>query len=376
MKIGIDAHNLEEERTGVARYLLNLLNVWKDRKDDNQYILYFQNKIPQNEILDSPKFTKKIIKNIFRIKSNALWEHYSLPHTLKKDQVDIFFSPSYISPIFYKGKIIIVLHDICYEAHPEWFNFSNRILLKEISKISARKAKLIVTVSEHSKNEIIKYYKADKKKIFVAYLGADPKFMPIQNKEKIQEIKEKYKIKDKFIFFVGSMFNRRCIPELLEAFQKIKEKYPDYQLLLIGRNHTYPYINIENTISNINNYFQDEAVLQYNFIEDDNDLNLLYNAAEMTIYLSLYEGFGLPLIESMACGTPVITNQATSLAEVADRAAIFVNPKSSNSIANGIEKIISSSSLQKELQEKGIAQAKKFNWQQTAEETIKLFMSS
>lgn len=372
MKIGIDAHNLEYEQTGVARYLLNMLITWKDRKDDNEYILYFQNKIPKNKILSSPKFRKKILKNPFGIKSNALWIHHSLPKALKKDCAEILFSPSYISPFLYRGKLAIALHDICYEAHPEWFSPLNKILLKEISKHSAQKADIIFTISQHSKSEIIKYYKVDPQKVYINYCAPDKKFQPTQDQKAIKEIKDKYKIKNEFIFYIGSMFNRRYIPEILQAFQKIKEKHPDYQLLLIGRNHTYPHIKIEKQIAIINKYFKEDAVLHHDNIAKDSDLNLLYNAAKITIYLSSYEGFGLPPVESMACGTPVITNKATSLAEVGNNAVLFVIPQNINNIAEGIEKLITDTTFYNTLKEKGLKKAAEFSWEKSALATINI----
>lgn len=372
MKIAIDAHNLENEQTGVARYLLNMLNVWRNRNDNHQYILYFQNKIPANEILNSHKFIKKIVKNSLGIKSNALWQHFTFPKALKKNNIDILFSPSYISPLFYKGKLAIVLHDICYEAHPEWFSPVNRFLLKEISKYSAKKANIVFTVSEYSKKEIVKYYKVDKEKIFVIYNAADPHFSNIENQSLLSTVKEKYQIKNKFIFFIGSIFNRRYISELLQAFKKIRNNYPQFQLLLIGKNHTYPFIDIERQVQDINILFKDTAIIQQDFIKNDDDLNLLYNAATATIYLSEYEGYGLPLIESMTCSTPVITNSETSLPEIGQNAVLYVDPKSPRDIAAGIEKIILDQNLVKSLREKGIKRSQDFSWEESAKVTIKI----
>jgi len=356
LRIGIDAHSLEKQRTGVGRYLFNLLQEWNKLNLDLEFILYFKNNIP-NDIPINSRTTSRELKT----KSNALFMHCFLPRAAKKDKVDILFCPSYIAPILYRGKIALTLHDIVYEAKPDLYNWPSifdKILLKKFSRISAKKANIIFTCSEFSKKEILKHYKISSKKVFNIPLAADKSFKKINDENKLKEIKKKYHIKDKFIFYVGSIFNRRFIPEIIQAFQKNQ----GYQFLIAGKNYTNYKINQEN-------------VIHVDHIES-NDLVLLYNAADLFVWLSSYEGFGLPPLEAMACGTPVITTKMASLPEVVGNAAIIVNnPKNINEISNAIYRGLTDNNLRNKLSKKGIEQANKFSWKKTAEKTLNLLIN-
>ncbi len=386
MTIAIDARSLEGQKTGVGRYLINLLKYWKGEKD-LRFILYFQNSIPEDKILKSRNFIKKIIKNPINLKSNAFWQHFTLLAALKKDHPIFFFSPSYLLPFFCSIKSAVTIHDISYEARPEWFSLSNRILLRKMSFCAAKKAEIIFTPSNFSKNEIIKYYKVNPEKIKVTPLGVGEsfkkksvQFLPQNNSaavqdnykfddsEKIKKIKEKYGIKNKFVFYIGSIFNRRHLSKIIKAFEKLN--LPDYQFLIIGKNHTYPFVDIEKQIQKTNNFLKRNAIIKKDYLFDE-DLILIYNFASLFIWLSDYEGFGLPILESMASATPVITNKTGSIPEVAGDAAIFVkNTTDTEEISQAIYKGLTDENLRKDLIEKGFQQVKKFSWEKCARETL------
>jgi len=364
MKIGIDAHSLEGKRTGVGRVLINLLEQW-DNFDlsDTKFILYFKKEIPELNL--SNKFEKKLINS----NSNALFIHYYLPKEAKKDKIDLLFCPSYVSPIFYKGKTALILHDIIYQAHPEMYNwpsFWDRILLKKFSKISAKKAEIIITPSEFSKNEVIKHYKVNSDKVFNIAWGVDNDFRIIKDNKELIKIKEKYKIKDKFIFYIGSIFNRRHLPEIIKAFKKIANRLPNYQFLIFGAN----YANIPKQ------EFNHEKIIYQEYLSGK-DLIKLYNAADLTIYLSDYEGFGLPPLESIVCGTPVITSRKASIPEVVSEAGIYIEDNSNiNEISEAIYSGLTDNSLRQELINKGLEQASKFSWQKSAKKILDILFKS
>jgi len=360
MKIGIDCHNLETKRTGTGRYLMNLLKYWA--KENAEFILYFKNQIP-DDIPESKNFQKKILQT----NSNFWFEHILLPRTIKKDGIDIFFSPSYVLPIKLPRNIrtAVAIHDVSYEAHPEWYSSINRILLRKISKKSAKKADVIFACSEFTKNEILKYYKINLEKIFVIPLAADEEFTPYHSLEGAE-----YGIKNKFIFYAGAIFQRRFIPETIEAFKKIVARLPEYQFLISGPNYTYPFIDIDNLIKKANQEIGREAILYIDYVSDK-DLVNLYNGADLFIWLSSYEGFGLPPLEAMACATPVITTKMASLPETVGDAAVYVeDPRNIDEIVHAISKILSNEKTRNWLIEEGLKQSQKFSWRKTAEETL------
>lgn len=379
MIIGIDCHNLEGYRTGTARYLMNLLEHWakefppkadQPRTENIELILYFKERTP-NDI--SPK-NKNFKSRVLKTNSNAWFEHVLLPRAIKKDKIDIFFSPSYILPFWLPKRVkkAVALHDISFEAHPKWYSLLNRILLRGVAKKTIKKADLIFVPSQFTKKEIIKYYKIYPKKIFVIPLAADQKFKNVGYP--VSHIKKKYGVRDKFIFYVGAIFNRRFIPEVIKAFSKIASNFPNYQFLIAGPNYTYPFIDVDELVKKTNHKIKREAILRVDYVQD-NDLVFLYNAADLFVWLSEYEGFGLPPIEAMACGTPVLTTKKTSLAEVLGNYPVWVDdPKDVDEISRKMYKILTNKNLCQELVKKGLAQAQKFSWQKTAEKTLQILL--
>ena len=201
MKIAIDARSLESSKTGVGRYLSNLLKFWKTEKNV-QFVLYFKDEISNDELINSDNFESVLLKNPLGFSSNFFFQHFLLPFRFKKDKVDFFFSPFYLKPIYCPVKSSIVLHDISYEAHSEWFDFKSQVILKTLSKISAKTTDKIFTVSNYSKDEIVKFYNIDPNKITVTHLAPDNSFSKIDDIEKIKNLKEKYGL-DKFVLCIG-----------------------------------------------------------------------------------------------------------------------------------------------------------------------------
>lgn len=324
MKIAIDGRSLENKITGVGRYLGNLLRYWQKYSTVN-FIIYFKDRIPELSVLDSKNFKTKLVKP--SINSNALWQHWTLSRALKEDYPDVFFSPSYILPFNYNGKSVVTIHDISYEAHPEWFPASERLFLRYASKKSAMKAKHIFTVSEFSGLEIMKYYKISPDKISVIYIGPDEYFKKITRSTSIKDIslfKEKYGLRSDFIIFNGSMFSRRRPKEFLEAFHRLKtETRLPLQLVVVGEDMTYPKQHIDKYIAEINSALKEEAVIHMNFMPEE-DLLVAYNMALFDVYISDYEGFGLPPLESLACGTPSIVSNTEVSREIMGDNAFFV----------------------------------------------------
>jgi glycosyltransferase involved in cell wall biosynthesis len=367
MKIGIDCHNLEGQRTGVGRYLWNLLKEWSG--PDLQFFLYFKNEIPQDvkKLSDERKGNLRLLNG----KSNALFKHWLLPRAAIRDKVNVLFCPDYVLPAyvgFTKSyiKTAVTIHDIMYEARPNeysWPSWKDKILLKWASRQSAKRADIIFAPSEFTKGEILKYYKLNLEKVVVTPLAPDPIFRPYAHDRK-----------DKYIFFVGSIFNRRFLPQAIQAFTEFGKSYSDFTFLIIGQNRTQPYQNVGALVVRANRELGREAVVWKEHASDD-DLILLYNGAFATLWLSSYEGFGLPVLESMACGTPVITSVGGSLPEIAGDAAMYVaRPENPEEISNALAHLVRYGSYRDELIVKGFARAKTFSWQKCAQDTLTNFV--
>jgi len=380
MFIGIDAHNLEGKRTGVGRYLYNLLHEWqgasfKFQVSSFKFILYFKDEIPA-DIPKSELFESKLLN----VGSTAKFVHWDLARAAKKDKVDVLFCPGYIAPICYQGKIALTLHDISYEVYPEqfdWNSWADKILLKWVSKKAAQKAAIIFTISEFSRQEIIKHYRVEPQKIALIPLAADPLLAGDcpDGAEKISEVKERLGVKGKFGFYISSIFSRRHLPEITEAFRGIAKEHPDYQFLIGGRDYTLGWA-VDKLAEKINQELGRKAILRVDFI-GDSELKLLYSACAFFIWLSDYEGFGLPVLEAMAGGAPVLTSDGSSLKEVAGEAALLIKDNSDvEEIYGAMKRLIGDENLRRELIRKGREQAARFSWEKCAKGTLEKLLIS
>lgn len=367
MKIGIDCHNIEGNRTGVGRVVLNILKEWAKLPEakKHHFILYFKNEIP-SDIPDLGSFEAKLLKT----SSTAKFMNWSLAWAAKKDRIEMLFCPDYRAPIFYFGNTSIILHDISYEARPHefyWKSPADKILLKWASKVTSKRAKIIITPSEYSRQEVARLYQIDPKKIFTAHLGPDENIVSSEPGSDAAETKKKFGIENEFIFYIGSIFTRRHLPEIIKAFAEINR--PDCQFLMSGKDLTEGKV-IEKLTEETNSKIGRKAILKAGFIEDS-ELRSLYGACSFVVWLSDYEGFGLPVVEAMANSAPVITSESSSLTEVAGDAAILVKNNSDvGEIKGAMERLFNDKGLREELIQKGKEQSRKFSWQNCAKITL------
>jgi len=370
MRIGIDARSLEEERgTGVARYLRNLLREFARIAPDNRYVLYFKERVADDDLLNQACFLKEQVKMSFLPRKKVLWEQAFLPKAIARSGVEVLFSPSYLTPLFSPAKSVVTIHDITYEVNPGWFHPKERLKMRTLARLAARRANRIIAVSQTTKNDLIQRYKVVPEKVSIVYEASDPKFRPIEDKNLLKMVKEKYQLKDKFIFYLGSLFARRNIPRLLEAFQRVIDEFGEVQLLIVGEDRAYPSQDIPRLVSQL---ALNEKVIWFEYVSED-DLPLLYNAAELFVYPSSYEGFGLPVLEAMASGRPVVTSNLSCLPEITGKAALLVDPTNPEEMAEAMVKILKDEKLMERLSQEGLKRAESFSWRRTAEETLKVF---
>ena len=369
MKISIDARSLEESTTGVGRYLSNVLRGWKGHSE-HKFILYFKNRVPEAEYLKSGNFELKLIRNPLGFSSNFFFQHVLLPMNIKKDKADFFFSPFYIKPFYCPARSSVSLHDISYEAHPEWFDSKSQLALRKVSKYSARFADLIFTISNFSKNEIMKHYGVADGKIKVTYLACDDALKKEENASKSDEVLGKYKISGKYILYIGTIFTRRHIPDLVRAFARVSREFDDYQLVVIGKNHTHPLVDVDGLMGDVNKKLGRSAILHVDSVKEE-ELNSLYGGCEFVVYLSDYEGFGLPVVEAQKFDKPVITTRGSSLVEAGGNSVEYVKHNTENEIYDSIKKLVIDADYKQKLVLSGRENLKRFSWQKCADEILR-----
>lgn len=296
-----------------------------------------------------------------------------------KNKVDIihypYFDPfSFSVPFFSSQKVVVTVHDLTPLKFPEHFPAGIKGSMRWIyQKNALRRVDAVITDSECSKNDILKLAGVDSHKIHVVYLAAGEEFIRLSEKDLVT-FQEKYGLPDKFLLYVGDATWNKNVPMLIDAV-----KSTDIPLVIVGK-------VFEENKFDTNNIWNKDLVKIHSLLEDAKNVKILgfiptedlvgiYNAASALVMPSLYEGFGLPILEAMQSGCPVITTNCASLPEIAGNAALYVDPHNRTDIVNAMEKVMSESNLRKELEDKGRKQASKFSWKKTASETVSVYKS-
>lgn len=359
MIIAIDGNEANvEKRVGISEYAFELLKEFSNHSQNTKFIIYLKDKPRADLPRPSDNWTYKVIG------PRKLWTQIVLPINLYKDcrlkgrQIDVFFSLTHYAPRFSPVPTVISVMDLSFIHFPEMFKASDLYQLRSWTAYSVRQAARVFTISNASKNDIIKEYKIPENKVVVTYPG-------IKMTNKNSKIKNKYKIFGDYILFVGTLQPRKNIERLIEAFSTLRNR--NLQLIIVGKTGWL----YEDILNAPKKYGVVENVKFLEFVSDE-DLSELYSNAEFFILPSLYEGFGLPVLEAMQHGCPVITSNVSSLPEAGGDAALYVNPESTEDIAEKMAMLLKDEKLRKEMIEKGKRQVKKFSWEKTARETLKV----
>lgn len=362
MELAINGLRLMGKRYGVGRYIEYLLSHWNDNPIPfDRMVLYTPGPLDLG-LQFNHKFEHRILPFTG---SPGYWEQMILGRHKKKH--DVLFCPSYVAPVLGRGKMVVT-HLGSYEAVPSEFPLCQRLKSRFIYQLSARSADKVITVSESSKKDIVRFYGISPEKVKVIYLGVDPIFQPITDDSFLDAIRTQYLGSNRpYILFVGKLSKRRSIPELISAFGQLKRKRNiPHTLLLIG-----PDSAGQNVPELARKHGVESSVVHREFATHD-ELVGLYNAADLFIYPSTYEGFGIPVLESMACGTPTIALKNTSFLEFADGVAHLVPSGSDVDLFEGMERVLFSDTLQIEMRKKGPERARDFGWANIACQTMEV----
>ena len=368
MRIGINASKIYDVHTGVGRYTSNLSRSILKTSSKNDYYLYTPGRVGKTarsniEGTDFEKPAVSIQNNTLRI----LWEQMVLPMYSRKDRLDLFhYTDHALSLLFRKCPIIITVHDIAYLRLPNLLNTSRKVYKKNILQISIRKAKIIIADSYATKEDIIEYFGIREEKIRVIHLGVESRFRPINN---VEDFRLKNNLPSKMILNVGTLEPRKNVVSLIKAFRKLREMgFEDVKLVIAG-NKGWLYQEI---FKEVGQSGLKQEILFLGVVRDK-DLPLLYNCADIFVYPSLYEGFGLPPLEAMACGVPVITSNTSSLPEVIGDAGIMVDPTDINSLCESMYILLKDKELWNRMRNMGLERSKLFSWDNTAEKILKVY---
>lgn len=372
MKIAIDGYEANvEERLGSSQVAFELLrNIEKiDRK--NEYIIL----LPSRPLGDLPMTRVGWKYKILRPK--RLWTQIALPLALytSMPRQNLIYSPTHYIPRFSPVKRIATIFDLSFLHFPEMFERGDLWKLRNWTKFSARYADHIITISNFSKEDIISQYGLDKSKVTVAYPGFDKNiFHPIENKIKLKKVLKKYGVKNDYIIYIGTIQPRKNLVRLIEAFARIHLGSDQLQLVILGKTtgegrEGWKFQEILETPKKLGV----EGKVKFLGFVPTEDIPYLLSGSLAFALPSLWEGFGIPALEAMTCGVPVIVSNVSSLPELVGEAGILVDPYSTDQIEQALRTVISDKKIREKYSKAGIEQAKKFSWEKMARTVLKVF---
>jgi glycosyltransferase involved in cell wall biosynthesis len=368
MRIGIDATAVPPKPMGAGLYIIYLIQELGKLESAHEFIVFAQEYLrPHLEKQVSDKIQIHWLKNI-SVPRRLVWEQISFPRLVRRLKLDLLHSPHYTMPLSRPVPSVVTYHDMIFFIHPEKHTLAKRYFFPWMMRRSAKKADIIVTDSESTRQDAMRFLEIPPEKIVTIHLGYQEIFRQITDADALSAIRQQYRLPERFIFYAGAFEPRKNVPLLLSAFEQLSQKYTDLFLVVTGGTG---WDNRE-TISQINAMHAKDRVVRLGHIPYA-DLPSIFNLAHVFVYPSLYEGFGLPPLEGMACGTPVITSNISSMPEFVGDAGILVPPNDEGALFDAIQRVLDDEALRQHLREAGPRRAANFTWKHTAEKTLEIY---
>ncbi|MHB8160074.1 MAG: glycosyltransferase family 4 protein [Thermoleophilia bacterium] len=366
INIGIDAHAIGERLTGNETYVVNLLEALFALESEHKFFLFFTRTEAASEWRDRYNNAEVVMAHpaqpLVRIPIVMPWLAW-------RTGIDLLHV-QYAGPPFLNVPLITAIHDISYERYPELFSKKEVAQFKATIPRTARKARKVLTISECSKRDLVEIYGLPENKVHVIYLGVGVEFTPEVESNSKQKMMEKYSIAGRYFIAVGNLQPRKNLVRLIEAYARLRNEQPEIcnKLVIVGKK-AWKHDPILAFVKN-SRWVEDIIITGY---VPKNDLQILYACSDALIYPSIYEGFGLPPLEAMACGAPVIVSDTSALPEVVGEAALKVDPFDTDAIAAAMALIVREPDLAQCLSAAGIKRASRFTWSKCASETMAVY---
>lgn len=370
MLIGVDASRvIRAQRTGTEAYSLHLIRSLLEVGRDHKFRLYTPVPFALDLFSDVAPADDRCCE-VRVIPFPRLWTHLRLGWELVLHPPDVLFVPSHVMPLICPVHAVVTVHDLGYLHYPEAHRPFDRRYLGWTTRRHARLAAAIIADSQATRGDLIRLYQTDPKRIFVVYPGRDESFGREEDPGAVRAIKARYGIHGDYLLYLGTLQPRKNLVRLVEAFACLQPRPAALQLVLAGQKGWL----YDELLARVQSLGLADHVVFAGYVAEDDKAALLSGALAL-VYPSLYEGFGMPVLEAMACGTAVLTSNVSSLREVAGDAALMVDPLDVNAIAAGISRLITDADLRKALVERGHAQVRKFSWTNAGREILQVLES-
>jgi glycosyltransferase involved in cell wall biosynthesis len=298
----------------------------------------------------------------------VFWEQILFPLVLRRFALDLVHSPAYATPLLEAGRSVVTFHDLSYLLMPTAFNWSNRKYLTIFSRLAAARAARFIAVSETTRRDMTALLGIPPARIDVVYNGVDERFQPVGDETEVANFRRSQGLPDQFVLYLGTLEPRKNVPTLIRAYGTARQRGVQAPLVVAGGGG-WGDLRIRELIADLG---LNGAVRLAGFVPMEDQV-MWYNAATLFAYPSLYEGFGLPVIEAMACGTPVVTSNRSSLPEVVGDAGVTVDPHQPEGLADALVMLLQDREARADLSLRGLARARAFTWEKSAQQTYDTF---
>jgi glycosyltransferase involved in cell wall biosynthesis len=353
MRIAIDARELAGKPTGVGRYLSQILSAWRRLPGAAAHEFVLCAPGEQNDTDWSPLKVSRLSAG----GHGTMWEQLVLPRLIRRAGANVLFAPAYTAPLTSPVPVVLTVHDVSFVAHPEWFSWREGLRRRLLTRASARRAARVLTQSDFTKREAVRYLGLDQSRVDVIYLGTTT--LRSQGE------------REPLVLYVGSLFNRRHIPELIEGFSRLAAMHPTARLEIVGDNRTLPPIDVDALIaqSSVGDRIRMRAYVS------DAELSSLYARASAFVFVSEYEGFGLTPLEAMAGGIPVVVLDTEIAREIYGPAAVYVARPEPSLIATALARVLGDATERHQLLAAGRAQSERYSWEECARRTLQVLLA-
>ncbi len=362
-RIGIDARKLHD--FGIGTYIRNLLKQLARIDQETEYVLLCRpgDVAIVNELGVNFRAVEEPSGNY------SIGEQIHVPIVLRRERVDLFHAPHYVLPPLAQCRSIVTIHDVIHLLFPQYFGRLAHAYARACLWAAAKRSDRILTVSETSKNDILRRFKVPAEKIAVIYNAIDERFNVKPSDEQVQKVRERYQLDQQFVLYVGNIRPHKNLERLIDAFDRVRRSGFDHLRLLIIGDEISKYPALRRAV---HRHKLHKFVRFLGFVPMET-LAVLYRLADVFVFPSLYEGFGLPPLEAMASGAPVVTSNVSSLPEVVGDAALLVDPYDPDSIAGGIRQVLTEPDLRASLRARGLSRAQQYSWQRSIEQVHQIY---
>ena len=370
MHIGLNAHLLSSSSSyraaGISWYILSLLQHLSVAADQHRFTAFLGDKAASGSFPGIQTMVAAL--PTARPTARIVWEQLIQPVQLLRARVDLLHSMAFVQPVVLPCPGVVTIYDLSFFLFPESFESGRRMYLKWGTAYSARQARRVVAISESTKRDIVRLLGVPDGKVDVVACGVDEDFRPVEESRVLDELRKKRNLPPQMLLFVGTIEPRKNLVTLLEAYSVLKARVDPPPLVIVGpkgwRN--------EEVLARAEKLQLVDDVLFPGYIPRD-ELPLWYNAAEVFVYPSLYEGFGLPPLEAMACGTPVVVSDTSALPEVVGDAGLLVEPSDAEGMALAMQRALTDRDLRRTLRKNGLERARRYTWRRAAQDTVKVY---